>query len=140
MPEPRKKNTTIRTVTTSRTVDADGQVRSTVTSEERRTIDGDGNTEVERIYENVVLADGMVYNPAMSAGKNPVVLTAMCAVCRREFSKDTAVWCKRCGACLCPTDAVECDDGHRCKPHAWRYKAVKLAKAAGLFLFFKKEK
>ena len=140
MPDPKKKSTTIRTVTISRTVDADGNVRSTVTSEETRSIDGDGNTEVERIYESAELADGTVYNPAMSTGKDPVVLTAMCAVCRQQFSKDAAVRCKRCGACLCPRDAVECDDGHRCKSHAKWYKFAKRAKAVGQFLLYKKEK
>ncbi|MBN1510075.1 MAG: hypothetical protein JW955_24730 [Sedimentisphaerales bacterium] len=135
-----KKNTTIRTVTSSRIVDADGQVRSTVTSEETRTIDGDGNTEIERVYVDSELADGAVYNRTMSAGKDPVVLTAICGICRREFSKATAVWCKRCGACLCTRDAVQCDDGHRCRLHARRYKVAKLAKVVGMFLFFKKEK
>lgn len=137
---PTNDKSTIRTVTTTRVVDANGRVISTTTSEEQKSYDELGNSEHHRTYEKVVLADGSVYSSAMSVGQQPVMLTAVCGVCSQEFDKAAAERCKHCGICLCPKHAYECEDGHRCKRHWRRHVAWRTAKALGRTALLKKRR
>jgi len=100
-----------------------------------------------RAYDNIQLVCGSVYNPAMSMGKDPTLLLAVCEECRAPHrpgqeprhglcSRAAGSVCAGCGRFLCPRDAISDDDGGvRCYRCSRRHRV----KTAFVSLFFKRE-
>ncbi len=115
--------------------DSKGNVILEIGLSEAMIFNPDGTMTKQRISENIVLACGAVFNPAMAMGQDPVMLIGVCDRCHRLCSKEGGHRCDECDAFLCPSDARKADNGGwrcascACKA-AWKSRICTLARWA----------
>ena len=128
--------------------DADGEPVLVIGMREFTVIEADGTICEYKYGDNIVLEDGLVWNPSMMMQANPVLL-ATCTACRKQppslfrrrrtlhglVGEHNARVCADCGAVSCPRHCRLIGQRWRCLPCSRRHRILRAIRP----LFFSRE-
>ncbi len=132
------QNKTIATIT-----DRKGNVILEVTQKEYLVRESDGSLARYSEYNNIILEDGLAWNPSMFLQKPPIHI-AVCDVCRKKRKPKSHGLVSVAGAKLCVCGKLCCPKHRRqsSRDKKWRCPAChRLHKTKNIFtpVFFKKK-
>lgn len=117
--------------------DADGNLVVETEYHERIIISPDGSVTNLKQADNIQLASGEMFNPAMAAGQNPVLTPGLCRFCQRRrrpsmVNAKHLRLCVGCGRPCCPVHRRQsrydkqprCRRCHRCHRMGLAVRAV----------------
>ena len=130
--------------TTAAIRDRRGNVILEVTQKEYMVIESNGSLTSYSEYNNIILEDGLAWNPVMLSQKPKPILIAVCDICRKKRKPKTHGLVSAAGAKLCVCGKLCCPKHRRqsSRDNKWRCPSChRLHKTKCLLtpFFFKKK-